>query len=449
MSDKESKVYVLDTNILLNDAHNLFTISQNGENLIVLPETVIDEIDTKKTGFDEINFQAREFGRILSNAVVKDIKKEHEDNVSIVSLEVDGIEIDIVSFEDYKLGSMDRSIINDRKIIAVAHFAQEYYDRESVFITLDVMCRTRAISLKVKTESLSYKKKDHELEFIKHMELEDLGVHGRPIKEIDPEYKVENYCYKFTRGDKELFTVIKKGKIHAIDVKELDKSDVKPRNEGQKWALQGMLDIDYNIVLVEALAGSGKTLLALSAGMRNIDMRRYDKIIYIRNSIDSVDRGEEVGFLSGNDEKFKVYNYPLFDTLDFIVRAKRSKKKDTEKEVEEKIEQLIERYKIDTMWVGAIRGRTISNAYVIVDEIQNFSKKSLQTVLSRLDANCKVVCIGSNRQIDNIFVNKYTNGLNVLLEATSQTNEEVNIFATKLDIVERGAITAWTERIFS
>ena len=101
------------------------------------------------------------------------------------------------------------------------------------------------------------------------------------------------------------------------------------------------------------------------------------------------------------------------------------------------------------MWVGAIRGRTISNAFVIVDEVQNCSKSTLLTILSRIDNDSKVVCIGSNRQIDHPYINKYTNGLSVLLKAAREDkNNGVNIFATSLSKVVRGKITEWAEKIF-
>jgi PhoH-like ATPase len=444
--DSDGKVYVLDTNIILNDANNLYVISQNGENTIVLPETVIDEIDSKKSGFDEINFQAREFARILSEAAVESYKED--DNGTVVSINVNGLKVDIISLKKYDTNGLEKSIINDRKIILVAKYAKEYYKGKEVkLLSLDVMCRIRAVGFNVDTDSLSYSKKDMDLEFIKRVDIE--GDIPEDITEFDKDYKEENFCYIFNRDEEEIHAVIKNGKTVQIDMSMFKKGDIKPRNSGQMFAMHGMLDDDFNVVLIEALAGSGKTLLALAAGMRNLDLKRHDKIIYIRNSIESVDRGEDIGYLSGNDEKMKIYNYPLYDTLDFIVRAKPGKKNDTEKDVENKVKLLMEKYKIETMWIGAIRGRTISNSYVIIDEIQNFSRKSLQTVLSRLDSDCKVVCIGSNRQIDNSFINKYTNGLSVLLERSTQINKEVSLFATRLDKVERGAITEWTEKVFT
>lgn len=451
------KIYVLDTNIILNDAKNMYNISQKGGNLIVLPETVIDEIDSKKSGFDEINFQAREFARILSGAKVLKTKKAGKSrSVTVMSLLVDGMYIDIISFKDYELQGVDRTVLNDRKILKVAQFAKNYYKQadDTILLSLDVMCRTRGISMGVNVESLSYKKKDREYHFIKELPIDSTllnTLENKDIREFDDEYTIDNYCYLF-KGDNghDVPAVILNERIHLLDENSLRKGNIKPKNLGQQFAMAGMLDTNYNVCLIEALAGSGKTLLALASAMRTIDKGHYDKIVYIRNSIESVDKGEDVGYLAGNDEKFRIYNMPLYDTLEFIARAhlKKSENRENQESIESKVAELTSKYQVETTWIGEIRGRTLSNAYVIVDEVQNFSRKSLQTVLSRLDDECKVVCIGSNAQIDNQWVNKHTNGLSVLLDMTEEEHEEVNLFATKLDKVVRGRITQWTERVF-
>jgi PhoH-like ATPase len=162
--------------------------------------------------------------------------------------------------------------------------------------------------------------------------------------------------------------------------------------------------------------------------------------------------------LPGLEEKFRIYNHPLMDSLDYIVRSehkrKRNKKLDTpytpleDSEVNARVEQLISTYGIETMWVGEMRGRTLSNSFIIIDEAQNMSNKTMQMVLSRIDSSCKVVILGSNKQIDNFYVNKYTNALTTLLKSTKNENNFVNIFAIKLEKVLRGPITEWAETIF-
>lgn len=450
-------VYVLDTNVILEDANQLLTISDGGKNLIVLPETVIDELDSKKTGFDEINFQAREFGRILSDSEVIGTKKVgSKKDVTIMSVALGDIRIDIVSFKDYALQDVDKSVINDRKIIKVASFATKYYkDPDNTYLlSNDIMCRTRAISLNVMAEGIAKNSEALVNEFVKELHVDNSSfnvIEGKDIAEFDETYKPENYCYHFKAPDgHDRLGYIVRGKIKFISDDMFNGLAVKPLNAGQRFAMAGMLDEDVDIAVVEALAGSGKTLLALSAGMKMVRQGKYDKIIYIRNSVESVDKAEEVGFLPGLEEKFKIYNYPLLDTLEFIAQREMKKKenKESQESVNGKVEDLINKYHIETMWNGSIRGRTISRAYVIIDEAQNFSKKSLQTVLTRLDKDSKVICIGSNRQIDHPYVNKYTNGLSILLKALKEDNGEVIVYGAELDKVVRGKITEFAERIF-
>ena len=464
--DVFEKIYALDTNILLNDASNLFLIAQNGENLILLPETVLDELDSKKEGFDEINFQAREFARILSSAEIK--KQYKEGGYYITRMTTGGITIDIMGSNSYpNISETDRSIRNDRKILHIIRIAQDnIYARPITFLTLDAMCRIRATSLNINAELMLNKGNDYEGEFIKELSLNAPfraeTLEGKNIFTFNPAHKPENYCYRFTYGSDKVLAVIHDDEIVPINENFLNRTIIKPRNEEQKFAMSGMCDEFYKVILIEALAGSGKTLLAISAGLRNISEGKYEKLIYIRNSIESTDKGEEVGFLSGNEAKFEIYNHPLYDTLDFIARTQFKKSESNkspaarqtsgsrasvEETIENMVQQLIKRYNIETIWNGAIRGRTLANAFVIVDETQNFSKRSLRTVLTRLDSTCKVVCIGSNRQIDNNFVNKYTNGLNFMLKAANEKHPEIKMFATSLHKVERGAITAFAERI--
>lgn len=451
---KFDNVYVLDTNIILNDANDIFTISQEGNNLIVLPETVIDELDNKKTGFEEINFQARAFGRLLSDAeVIKTFKIGKNKNVTVMRIKIkENIIIDIISFKNYELDGIEKAILNDRKIIKVASFAKDFYKESNVILlSLDVMCRTRAISLDVVAESLNNKNREKERYFIKEFNIQSSllnSLNNKDIRVIDPDYDISNYCYIFKgeTGHIVLASIVNE-RIEVIDENDLRKHNIKPKNSGQLFAYQGMVDSRYNVCLIDALAGSGKTLLGVAAGMRCIDKGQQNKIIYIRNSIESLDKGEDVGYLSGNEEKFRIYNMPLYDTLEFIA-TQGLKKAENSESVQARVDELTFKYQIQTVWVGELRGRTLSNAFVIVDEAQNISKNTMQLILSRLDDSCKVIVIGSNRQIDNMYVNKYTNSLAFLLNEAEKEHPEINLFCTTLDKVVRGKITQWAERIF-
>ena len=463
------KYYVLDTNILLEDATNIYKLSQEGKNLIILPETVLDEIDIKKSGFDEINFQAREFARILENSIIVHSKKDGLNKIIRLKIQNDkNTIIDIISKEEYlvNIKNVSANIINDRKILEIASFANTYYKNEVEFLSLDIMARTRAVSLDIKTDSLLGKDKDKfDFEFIKEIEIKfsDLGsLDNQEIIKFDKDYMPYNYsyCFKVKSSDQVVLANIQNKRIRLLDEVEIRDQIITPLNKEQLFFSDAILHLFYNVLIVEAKAGSGKTLLALSGALKLVRQKHFLKIIYIRNSIESLDKGEDVGYLPGLEEKFIIYNHPLMDSLDYIIRSEHKRKRGRkagdvivpqldDNEVTSRIEQMISNYGIETMWVGEMRGRTLSNSFIIIDEAQNMSNKTMQMVLSRIDSSCKVVVLGSNKQIDNFYVNKYTNALTTLLKSTKNENNLVNTYAIKLQKVLRGPITEWAEEIFS
>ena len=464
---KFEKYYLLDTNILLEDATNIFRLSDESRNLIILTEIVLDEIDSKKSGFDEINFQAREFARILENSKIISSKKYKDKKIIRLNIlnEFNTV-VDIVSKDEYIASSKNISlnILNDRKILEIANEIEEFYENKIIFISMDIMARTRALSLDIKTDALNGKESiDFDYNFIKSIEInfEDLEfLDNQEIVKFDKEYKVDefSYCFKVKSSDQVVLASIQNKKIKLLNEEEVRDQIITPLNKEQLFFSNAIINHFYNVLIVEAKAGSGKTLLALSGVLKLVKQKYFQKIIYIRNSIESLDKGEDVGYLPGLEEKFRIYNHPLMDSLDYIVRSehkrKRSKKIETpytpleDSEANARVEQLIANYGIETMWVGEMRGRTLSNSFIIIDEAQNMSNKTMQMVLSRIDSSCKVVILGSNKQIDNFYVNKYTNALTTLLKSTKYENKFVNIFAIKLEKVLRGPITEWAESIF-
>ena len=398
------------------------------------------------------------------------ISSTKKDLYKIIRLKINNKDtvIDIISKDEYEINSKNVSlnIINDRKILEISTFANIYYKHKVEFISLDIMARTRAISLDIKTNSLLGKDKDiFDLDFIKYIDInfEDLEyLDNEEIIKFDKDFKPYNfsYCFKVKHSDQVLLANIQNKKIKLLDEVEVRDQVITPLNKEQLFFSDAIINHFYNVLIIEAKAGSGKTLLALSGALKLVRQKFFQKIIYIRNSIESLDKGEDVGYLPGLEEKFKIYNHPLMDSLDYIIRTEHKRKRNKkapdvvfqqldDSEVTARIEQMISNYGIETMWVGEMRGRTLSNSFIIIDEAQNMSNKTMQMVLSRIDSSCKVVVLGSNKQIDNFYVNKYTNALTTLLKSTKNEDNLVNIFAIKLEKVLRGPITEWAEQIFS
>ena len=259
------------------------------------------------------------------------------------------------------------------------------------------MARTRAISLDIKTDALVGKDKDKfDFEFMKEIEIKFSDVEfldNQEIIKFDKDHKPFNfsYCFKVQSSDQIVLANIQNKRIRVLDEDEIRDQIITPLNKEQLFFSDAILHHFYNVLIVEAKAGSGKTLLALSGALKLVRQKHFQKIIYIRNSIESLDKGEDIGYLPGLEEKFKIYNHPLMDSLDYIIRTehKRKRNKKTpelavleleDSEVTSRIEQMITTYGIATMWVGEMRGRTLSNAFIIIDEAQNMSNKTMQMV---------------------------------------------------------------------
>lgn len=453
-----SKIYVLDTNIILHNNHMIKELSDNGNNIIVIPETVLIELENFKKNFTELGFQARTFARMLASSKVSEV--DVKNGSRIVKMKHEGVAIHLfakVKYDsDIDTSHLDES--NDKRIVEVATAAQEYYiGSKIIFLSLDVYARMFGLLANVKVESLREDRSDvPEFQFIKSLELDSSyfnTINNKDIREYDQEYKYGNYSYEFISSDgNTLYAIISpSGHIHVIDENEDFKGlEVKPINLKQKFFMKSLLSNIYDIHIVDAKAGSGKTLMAFTAAMRLIDKGAYEKIVYVRNSIESVDKGADIGYLAGNDEKFRIYNMALFDTLEFIAKKRLKKKEniDMQMAVESKIEEMMSKYNIEKLWPGEARGRTLSNAIVILDEWQNSSNNTTQLILSRLDNNCKAIVIGSNRQIDNMYLNRYNNGLTSLLKQTQNEQNPLPLFAIELDKSVRGKFSHFADEVF-
>lgn len=449
-----SKYLVIDTNIILLDSKNLLLLGK--DSIIILPETVIDELDSKKSLMNELGYQAREFGRLLTKAEVTDITKSNEGTITHLKLE--GVIIKIVALNTYAtLEGMSYS--NDRKILEVARFCTDLY-KDVEFMSADVMARIRGLSLGLEVTGLT-EVQDLNFEFTKTVTVPyDLfhTVHNSKVIDIVKEHTLGtfNYLIKNEVTEQVKLCTVENDLIKVIGPdteKELRNQDINPCNSQQLFLAKAIQDPLVDIVVCEALSGSGKTASAISNAIRLIKKGKYTSLVYIRNSINDEDSNEAVGFLSGNEEKFAVYLHPLNDTLEFISRNRYKDTKLKGQELEEKVQEGIDKLKSDcniqAMTALGLRGRTFNNAVVILDEAQNASPASMQKILTRIGKGCKVIIVGSNRQIDNAFITKHNNGLSVLLDATRTEQDTVRLHVVDLHKVVRSSTAEFAEKLFS
>lgn len=448
---------VLDTNVILNNAHNIFTFPTN--TTIVIPETVVDELDSKKSVIGEIGFQAREFGRLLARATK--LPLERSASLTIAKFELDGINIHLTSTSNYPdYTDTSPSVINDRKIIEIAKQYEALYGNVT-FYSIDVMCRTRAESEGLSTSDFKEVERT-DYEYVKTISLDFdtfSNVHNKPILTVDPEYKPENYSYIFTCSDttQHKLANIYNGNVDVlgkVTETELRTQAITPANNEQLFLSRAIQDTTIDVIILEALSGSGKTLVSLSNAMAMINRNNsYDSILYIRASINDVPNEEEVGFLPGLEEKFAIYYHPIKDALEHIARKKLSASKlkgeDLEEAVVEEVDKLKAKHRIQCMTGLGMRGRTFTNCIAIIDEVQGQSKASLQKMLTRFGKGCKVIIVGSQRQIDNKFLTKFNNGLSVLLDDCAKESPLIKKFAINLRKVVRSPLSEWAENLFS
>lgn len=458
-----TKYLCIDTNIPLLDVNHIIALGSHPNTIVVIPETVIDELDAKKSGHNELAFQARSFGRLIASST--STGRDEKDGLVITKFKVDNVKIWIVAIKQYpNFGDIAPNIVNDRKIIEVAIRIKEYVDPDSVtFISNDVMCRIRADSLGVATTDFKIVDKV-DYEFTKTLEVSEgtfRTLHNRNIKEVDPDHRIEHYNYKFTTP---YSTQIKIASINneTINIlgkdteQELRRQDVNPSNADQLLLSRAIQDPTMDLIVCEALAGSGKTLVSLSNAIRLIKSKTpYTSILYIRASINDVEAVEEVGFLPGTaEDKNAIYFHPLYDSLDYIIRNRfksgKAKGRELEEKIQEGIEKIVKDCNISALTGLGMRGRTFKDTIVIIDEVQGMSKSSLQKVLTRFGKNCKIILVGSNNQIDNPNMTKFTNGLSVILnDCATALGNGINKHVVPLQRVVRSNFAEYAENLFS
>lgn len=451
----------LDTNIPLLDVNNIIELGSQPNTIIVLPETVLDELDSKKSGHSELAYQARSFGRLIAKCTTP--TRTVHDNMIISKFNSNGVAIWIVSLDTYpSFRDIAANVLNDRKIIEVALQFAKFY-QPVTFISNDIMCRIRADSLGLDvTDFKVVDKVDYE--FTRALEVSEgtfRTLHNRNILEVDPDYLVEHYNYKFsTPGSAQIkIASINNNTINILgkdSEQELRRQAVNPANADQLLLSRAIQDPTMDLIVCEAKAGSGKTLVSLSNAIRLIKSNSpYNTIMYIRVSVNDVEAVEEIGFLPGTaQEKNAVYFHPLYDSLEYIARTKfkggKVKGRELDEKVAEQVEKIIEDCSITALTGLGMRGRTFNDSILIIDEIGNASKPSLQKILTRVGKNCKVILVGSNNQIDNPNMTKFTNGLSVILNNCATTADcGINRHVVPLQRVVRSNFAEYAEQLFS
>lgn len=412
-----TKIFVLDTSVILF-AHD--SIMNFAEHDVAIPITVLEELDNFKKGNDTINFEAREFARLLDGLAKENLLHDwiplngsSKGRLKVLLHSTNKADMDAeLLFSDHK---------NDHKILnAALRLKKAEKGRKVTLVSKD-------INLRLKAKSLDLHAEDYETGKIKNVEtMSTLGkstIDKVSATAIDDLYKkgvitakkalgkIEpiNNCYYILKSPKNsalaYFNPVE-GKIGHVEKKTV--YGIKPKNAEQAFAIHAMMNPDVRLVAITGVAGTGKTLMALASAL---EQRRDFKQIFLARPIVPLSN-KDIGYLPGDiKSKLNPYMEPLWDNLKFI----QNQYKETEKE-HSRLTEMVNQEKLLITPLAYIRGRSLSNIYFIVDEAQNLTPHEIKTIITRAGENCKIVFTGDINQIDTPYLDSQSNGLSYLVD---------------------------------
>ena len=411
------KIFVLDTNVLLYSAQALEAFE---DNIVVIPMTVIEELDKFKRDQDELGRNARQVIRKLDELRSRGRLSQGVPLDDSVEPEKSGMVRIIVS--EGKLTSMADMGVADNRILNVAKMLRDEGKYPVRFITKDLNLRLKADALDIDVE-------DYDTERIEYDDLysgvQELDTDSASLDTLRKEKNIPIpdgtlvYPNQFlilkdsAEPSHSLLGWCRHDRIETLPDGVTDRVwNVSPRSKEQRMALQLLMDPEIQVVSLVGQAGSGKTLLALAAALEQVAKGTlYDKILVSRPI---APMGRDIGFLPGDkDEKLTQWMQPIYDNLGFLLH---SGKADTPQQIRRQIDELKRSGKLEIEALTYIRGRSIPRQFVIVDEAQNLTPHEIKTIVSRSGEGTKMVLTGDPSQIDSPYLDSTTNGLTYLAE---------------------------------
>ncbi len=407
------KTFVLDTNVLVHNPQALFDFE---DNRVVIPISVIEELDNLKKLQDERGRSARQVSRILDD--LSSLGRLEQG----VPLEDGGsIKVELSAAGVLPEGMAGHKV--DNHILRMALGLQQQ-GAEVRFISKDINARIKANALGLEAEDYDTNKVNIDELYRgwdeaslpaasinafyrdRRSKPEALGLRGTPL--------VNSFILMRSQDNPNqsaLGRVSKSGEVMALNYQDADAWGLRALNMEQKFAMDLLLDDSINLVTLVVPAGTGKTLLALAAALqRTVEDKVYRKILVSRPVIPL---GKDIGYLPGSkDDKMKNWMQPIFDNLDYL-----TDNGDDEEESEGgQLQYLMDSNKLAMEAVTYIRGRSIPRQFIIVDEAQNLTPHEVKTIVSRAGQGTKMVLTGDPYQIDNPYLDSESNGLAYLVE---------------------------------
>lgn len=430
-SNLESKMYVLDTNVLLHEPLAYLSFQ---EHQVVVPMTVLEELDHIKDRKHDVSRDARVAIRGLDGVLSQATPEQMLQGVALPSNKKSKIPGTLIIVNDHLFADSISGLPgneNDHRIINCAvHLQNQHSDKKVILVTKDINMRLKAKGAGLKyvedyrTDQLiddidlltsGYKK--IEGDFWQHVGECNTEQNGRETYHHVPKNLIPDvFSNEYLLDDTAHFAArVKAYDDQHITIKDISVDGlmhqqawgVKPKNIYQAMALDALLDTGIELVILTGPAGCGKTLLALACALEMvIEKGIYDKVIVTRNTPEIA---ESIGFLPGTEEeKMAPWLAAITDTLEVLHRG-------DENPISSR-NYIMEKANIQFKSVNFMRGRSIQNAVVILDESQNLTASQLKTIITRCGEGTKLICTGNLAQIDSNYLTAVTSGLTYIVE---------------------------------
>ena len=443
----QKKLFVLDTNIPLQDPNCLFGFKEHD---VCIPITVLEELDRFKKGFESTNLNARMFLRSLEKIITSPETAKGAKlgkGLGKLSIGLPGREYPA------KIATSLMMDIPDHRILAIAYKLQQNRKSEVVLVTNDINLRVKAMRFGVSSESYrneSVQDMDKIYKAIREVKLSNddwdnlFSSHRSDNCYVAPESlrtSIQNQLYilRSEGSDEKILARVKGKRLTILDRSKLKTCLLTPRNDEQYFALNALLDPSITLVALTGKAGTGKTLVALAAALKQ--KKDFEEILVSRPAIEVEDK--TLGFLPGDiNEKLDPYMAPIYDNLDVLREAQKqnemerkerrsSDQKSNDTVPKMPIKDWAESQGIKVLGLNYVRGRSLAKKFIIVDEAQNLSHLGIKTLITRAGEGTKIVIIGDVTQIDSPYQNEKTNGLSHVIDRMKGQPEFVHVHLTK------------------